>query len=247
MNVWAYRFTAKQLRSIHPDHVGFILASSHCCNELTSVAPYLIFEQDTDEVNEVEQALILIRFFTLVRLQIGKIFEYRDLCNEYVAKIRRTFPATAERIGERSKLISRRIRAAGWAETVRNKVAFHFDSSYAAEALNNLTPDHELKFIVGQTRGVTAFDFADRILTAAMFIEAGKGDYEAGRDAVQKWTIELQSEIAAFHARTIQEIFQQYGLMKEAEELELRDQYCSSPGKAFIPIAALGNWPSSTE
>src|SRR5947209_595684 len=144
-------------------------------------------------------------FFTLVRHQIAKIFEYRDLCNQYVARIRKTFPALSERLGERSKSISRRIRVASWAETVRNKVAFHFDTAYAAEALNNLTLDHELKFIVGDMRGVTAFDFADRVLTAAMFVEAGKGDYETGRDIVKKWTLELQSEIAAFHAQTIQE------------------------------------------
>src|SRR5215216_2980688 len=76
MKTWIFRFTAKQLRAVHSDHLGFILASSHCCNELTSVSPYLIFEHELEEANEVEKAFILIRFFTLVRFQIAKIFEY---------------------------------------------------------------------------------------------------------------------------------------------------------------------------
>ena len=237
MKTWTVRFTAKQLRSIHPDHLGFILASSHCCNELTSVSPYLIFEHDLAKANEVEKAFLLIRFFTLVRFQIAKIFEYRDLSNGYVAKIRKTFPATAEKLGQRSAVITRRIRAARWAETVRNKVAFHFDAAYALQALANLTPDHELSFVVGRMRGVTAFDFADRILAGAMFLEAGGGDTDAGRDVVKTWTIELQNQIADFHAQTMEELFQQYGLLRKREETELRDCYCAAPGSVAVPLS----------
>jgi hypothetical protein len=232
-----FRFTAKQLRSIHPDHLGFILASSHCCNELTSVSPYLIFEHDLEAANEVEKAFIHLRFFTLVRLQIGKFVEYRDLCNKYVGAIRKTFPATARKIGVRSSAISRRIKAARWAETVRNKVAFHFDTNYALGALDKVDAEQKLKFIVGRMRGVAAFDFADRIIVNSMFLEAGAGDESKGEHIVLKWASGLQRQIADFHAETMQELFAQYGLMKTHEEMELRDDYCANPGSVCISLS----------
>jgi hypothetical protein len=136
MKTWIYRFTAKQLGLMHPDHLGFVIASSHCCNELTGLMPYLIFEHTSEAVNEIEKSFLDIRFLTLVRIQIAKIFEYRDLCDDYVGKIRKTFPATAKMVAERSREISRKINSASWAKTVRNKVAFHFDASYATECFN---------------------------------------------------------------------------------------------------------------
>jgi type IV secretory pathway TraG/TraD family ATPase VirD4 len=109
MKTWLCRFTAKQLGSMHADHLGFIIASSHCCNELLALSPYLIFEQDSEKANEVEKSFIDVRFFTIVRMQIAKIFEYRDLCNGYVRRIRKTFPSTAEKVAERSRSILGRL------------------------------------------------------------------------------------------------------------------------------------------
>jgi hypothetical protein len=237
MKTWIFRFTAKQLGSMHPDHLGFILASSHCCNELTSLSPYLIFEQNSLYANEVEKSFIQIRFFTIVRMQIAKIFEYRDLCNGYVGRIRKTFPATAEKVAERTRTISRQINSARWAETVRNKVAFHFDAQYAVQCLKNLPQDESLSFIVGRMRGITSFDFADRVLVGSMFLEAGSGDHDAGQDIVKNWTIGLQNRIVDFHAQTMEELCNHYGLLGRREECELRDQYCATKGEICIPLS----------
>lgn len=237
MEVWIYRFTAKQLRSIHSDHLGFILASSHCCNELASVSPYIIFEHEIDEANEVENAFIQTRFFTLVRHQIGKIFEYRDLCNSYVGKLRKTYPASAEKLGKRIGEISRRIDRAEWARTVRNKVAFHFDPSYVEESLAHLPNDQPLNFVVGRIHGVTNFTFVDRILVESMFRDAGDGDKAAGRTIVQRWTIDLQKLITHLHAEIMESIFARHGLIRRAEESEIRDKYCAERGNVCIPLS----------
>jgi hypothetical protein len=239
MKTWIYRFTAKQLASMHPDHLGFIIASSHCCNELSALFPYIVFEYSSETANEIEKSFLDIRFLTIVRIQIAKIFEYRDLCDGYVGKIRKTFPAGAEKVAERSRRISRQINSANWAKTVRNKVAFHFDPSYALECFAKIPNDEKLNFIVGRMRGVTAFGFAERVLAASMFLEAGSGDADAGHDVVRDWTIGLQFQIIDFHAQTMEELFSQYGLMKKAEESELRDEYCGKRGEIFIPITTL--------
>jgi hypothetical protein len=241
MKIWRVRFSAEQLRSIHHDHLGFILASSHCCNELNSVSPYIIFEQNLEELNQAERSFIQIRLFTVIRFQIAKIFEYRDLCNTYISNIRKTYPATAKKLESKSKIISRRIAAAHWAKTVRNKVAFHYDASYALDCLKAAPADQELYFFAGQIRGLTAFDFADRILVNSMFADAGGGDTSKGRDVVMQWSIELQSLITKFHAETVGEIFKFAGLWKNQEEMEIRDKYCAVPGTTCIPLSTLGN------
>lgn len=238
MKTWVFRFSADELRSLHPDHLGFILASSHCCNELTAILPFLIFDKHIDDATETEDAILQVRFFTIVRFQIAKIFEYRDLCNKYISKARKTFPDTADKIGKRFKSISRLIKSATWAETVRNKVAFHFDAAHALDALKHLSPDHELRFYVGRMRGLTVYDFADRALVAAMFFDAGSGDPEKGADVVRTWTLQLNGQITDFHAQTLQELFEHHGLMKRRDEVELRDQYCAVPGTTFIPLSS---------
>ena len=237
MKVWTFRFTAKQLQAIHSDHLGFVLASSHCCNELTCLSPYIIFEFDIEQANDIEKAFINLRFFTIVRMQIAKIFEYRDLCNQYIGKIRKTFPAMATKLSDGSREISRRINEAKWAATVRNKIAFHFDASYALQALGDVPPKQELRFIVGRMHGVTDFDFADRVLVRAMFLEAGAGNEELGKDVVRTWTIQLQKQITTFHAAAIEQIFTPYGLLQSPVEGELRDSYCAEPGSIATPLS----------
>jgi hypothetical protein len=241
MDVKIFHFSAKQLQTIHPDHLGFLIASSHCCNELISIMTYIIFEHDIEDATEAERAFINIRFFTIVRHQIAKIFEYRDLCNGYIGKIRKTFPSLAESVQEEAKLISRRISTAKWAQTVRNKVAFHFNSQYAAELLNRTPSDQELVFIVGEHRGLTAFDFADRIIVDAMFLDAGNGDKSHGRDVVKKWTIESQRQIERFHAKIVGQLFKQYGIFQKEEMSEIRDAWCAAPGEIAIPVSTRGN------
>lgn len=247
MKTWIYRFTAKELSSVHSDHLGFVLASSHCCNELTSLSPYLVFEHDSEMANEIEKSFIDIRFLTLVRMQISKIFEYRDLCNGYVGRIRKTFPATSEKVAELSRVISRQINSARWAETVRNKVAFHFDAAYAIKSFQKVPQNETLDFIVGRMRGVTAYGFAERTLAGAMFLEAGSGDSHKGQDIVRDWTLGLQFQIIDFHAQTMAEIFSNYGLMRKFEECELRDQYCGTKGEICIPIVTVepSDWNQS--
>jgi hypothetical protein len=79
-------------------------------------------------------------------------------------------------------------------------------------------------------------NFADRILVASMFGEAGNGDQQVGADTVRKWTIELQRLITQFHAQTVQEVFSSYGLIGTPEEMELRDKFCANPGSVCIPL-----------
>lgn len=108
-----------------------------------------------------------------------------------MGRIRKTFPSLAESVREEAGLISHRISDAKWAQVVRNKVAFHFDDQYAAEILKRTPPNQELIFIAGKHRGQTAFDFADRIIVEAMFLDAGNGDRELGLNVVKEWTIEI--------------------------------------------------------
>jgi hypothetical protein len=201
--------------------------------------PYIIFEQDIKQANEPERALINIRLFTILRLQIARIFEYRDLCSSYMGKIRTTFPETANKLQTQSKLISRQINAAKWAQTIRNKVLSHFDEKYALDAIISMPKDTSLTFIAGDLYGLTAFDFADRAIVKAMFIEAGAGNEEAGKEAVFLWTTNLRKQITTFHADLVKNIFHQHGIFRKKETIDIRDEWCAVPGSISIPLSTL--------
>jgi hypothetical protein len=239
MKIWIYRFTAKQLRSIPKVHLGFIVASSHCCNELTSISPYMMFEHDFNKANEVEKAFMNLRLFTLIRFQIAKTFEYRELFNGYMAQSRKTYPAMSEKLGKRFKEISRQISSATWVERLRNRVAFHFDPEHALQSLNAVSDQESLEFIVGSMRGVTAINFAERALLGSLLSDAGGGDQSKGMDVVLGWTLKLHSLITTFHAETMEELFTASGLLQKREEGELRDSYCAARGSMAIPLSVL--------
>lgn len=236
MKITAFRFTANDLSKIHSDHLGFLLSSSHCCNELTCVMPYVLFEHDFSDANEAERAFIDLRFYTIVRFQIGKIFEYRDLCNNYVGKINKTYPAMASTLRTTSRDISRKIDAANWARTLRNKVAFHFDPDYALACLRAAPRDMKLDMMFGTYMGTTALNFAEQIIGRAAFLEAGAGDYGKGQDVIREWTIGLSRTIRNFHAEILIQLFKQYGLHQKRDELEIRNNFCAKKGEATIPV-----------
>lgn len=244
MKIDTLRFQAKDLAKIHYDHLGFLIASSHCCNELTCVMPYIIFEHDFENANEAERAFMELRFYTIVRFQIGKIFEYRDLCNIYMGKINKTYPAMAARLRKTSGEISRKIDSANWAKTLRNKVAFHFDAEYALGCLRETPQDLELTSMFGPYAGTTAFNFAEQIIGRAVFLEAGKGDYGKGQDVVKEWTLGLDRTIKKFHAEILMDLFKQYGLNRKQEELEFRAKFCAGVGEVSIPLSTRASTPS---
>src|SRR6185437_1068369 len=99
----------------------------------------------------------------------------------------------------------------------------------------------ELAFIVGKYRGQTAFDFADRIIVEAMFLDAGGGNRESGQDIVKQWTIQLQRQIEQFHAKIVGQIFEQYGIFQNKEAGEIRDNWCAVLGQIAIPLSTRGS------
>jgi hypothetical protein len=57
MDAYIFRFDAKKLRAIPRRYLGFLVASGHCCNELSVLLPYIIFDHDLTDANEFEAAL----------------------------------------------------------------------------------------------------------------------------------------------------------------------------------------------
>src|ERR1700728_1085682 len=83
MDAFVFRFDAKGLRAVPRDYVGFLVASGHCCNELSILLPYIIFEHDLTDADEFEAAFIQIRKFRIDRVIISKIVEHGELCARF--------------------------------------------------------------------------------------------------------------------------------------------------------------------
>jgi hypothetical protein len=76
MDAYVFRFTAKQLKAIDPEVLGFLIASGHCCNEFAALMSYIAFEHSLKQANEVEAAFIVMRRYMNERTIISKIVEY---------------------------------------------------------------------------------------------------------------------------------------------------------------------------
>src|SRR6202022_193405 len=83
MDAFVFGFDAKRLRAIPRQYLGFLVASGHCCNELSILLPYIIFEHDLTNANEFETAFIQTRKFTIDRVIISKIVEHGNLCAKF--------------------------------------------------------------------------------------------------------------------------------------------------------------------
>jgi hypothetical protein len=236
MKLGVVRFSAKELRSIHRDHLGFLVAASHASNELRSLAVYVLFEEKMLDLNDAERWFVLIRQLTLLRFFISKILEFHELCVKYIANIRRTFPATGRALREKYRPIAQRVEKERWARKLRNKVSFHYDREHVLAGLETLPAETSLCLIVGPYNGVTAFGFAEEIVSVPIFKEAGGGDLEKGIGRASDFAFETHTAIADFVADAIIQQFESVGLFRLTEESELRDSHCAEEGSFEMPI-----------
>jgi hypothetical protein len=136
MDGYIFRFDARKFRKIPKRYLGFLVASGHCCNELTILLPYIIFEHELMDANEFEAAFIQTRKFTIDRIIISKIVEHGELCSKF---FKANEDPTDTRLLELKKSyepIAARISSAKWARVMRNKISFHYDPEHALNALD---------------------------------------------------------------------------------------------------------------
>jgi hypothetical protein len=237
VETFVYRFTASQLRAIPRRHLGFLIASGHCCNELAVLLPYIIFEHEIAQANETETAFILTRKFTIDRVLISKIVEYGDFCTKFFSAADSTSDPFAAELAKDYEPISAELKSAKWARILRNKVSFHYDREHASAAIESLDGDHPLKILAGKIKGVTLFDFAEEIVIRPVFEAAGNGDIGEGMDVAHKFIVTLVNSITSFHARAAKQLLRPLGMMTNYDRDTLRDQYCAAPGEIAMPIS----------
>jgi hypothetical protein len=236
MDGYIFSFDAKKLRAIPRRYLGFLVASGHCCNELSILLPYIIFEHDLTDANEFEAAFIQTRKFTIDRVIISKIVEHGELCAKFLAN---TEPAD-EHLLELKRTyepIAGKIKSAKWARTMRNKISFHYDPEQALSALDLLDDSHPLRLMAGTLKGLTLFEFAEEITSRPIFETAGGGDIGSGIDAALIFIRDLVGEITTFQSQATIAMFKSFGMISERVQTELRDQYCAAPGEVWMPIS----------
>jgi hypothetical protein len=241
MKVGVIRFSSKLLGRIHPDHRGFIIAAAHCSNELLAISPYLLFENDRADLNEVEKSIVTVRQLTLVRFLISKIVEFDDLVQKYIGRLKKTFPQAAAKVIADYKPISRSINAATWSRKLRNKISFHYNQQHAEESFSKIVDDTALNVIAGPHRGFTSYTFAEEIVSRPFFEDVGGGSFERGLETALDFITDVEWKIADFVTTSIIKHFEARGLMSESEKMELRDEFCASPNSLHIPLAVKHN------
>jgi hypothetical protein len=237
MDAFKFIFAAKRLRAVPERHLGFLVASGHCCNELIILMPYIIFEHELKDANAVETAFILTRKFTVDRILVSKIVEYDELCAKYFKRADRSGDSLLLELSQKYAPIAETIKSAKWAHTLRNKISFHYDPRHALSALDNLNDNHPLELTAGILKGITLFDFAEEIVARPIFETAGDGDVGRGMDAADLFVREMVSSITRFHAHATQRMFATFGMVSERVKGELRERYCGVPGKLRIPLS----------
>lgn len=138
METYVFKFSADDLRKIDSRVLGFLISSGHCCNELSAMMPFIAFEQSLQGANEVESALILARRYTIDRIIISKIVEYRILCEKFVGHQREVSSSFISSLKSDYEATVRVLAVPKWAKILRNKVSFHYDEKYALESLAEL-------------------------------------------------------------------------------------------------------------
>jgi hypothetical protein len=237
MDAFVFQFDAKKLRTIPRDQLGFLVASGHCCNELTILLPYIIYEHDLTRANDFEIAFILTRKFTIDRILISKIFEYEKLCSKFFKRHQGSANAFISGLAKTFDPIAARIRAAKWAAVLRNKISFHYDTDHALTSLERLDDSHTLRLMAGRLKGLTLFEFAEEITSRPIFEAAGGGDIGKGIDAASTFIVELVNTITTFHASLTISMFKNHGMVSERIQMKLRNKYCAAPGDVRIPIS----------
>lgn len=237
MDAFVFRFDAKRLRAIPRDYLGFLIASGHCCNELAILLPYIIYEHDLKRANDFEIAFILTRKFTIDRILISKIFEYGKLCTKFFKRHEGTGDPFLAELAKAFEPIATKIKNAKWVAILRNTISFHYDPQHALTSYDRLEDDHPLRFMAGELKGLTLFEFAEEITSRPVFEAAGDGDIGKGMDAVNAFIVELVNAITSFHARTSISLFKAHGMISELIKMKLRNRYCAAPGDVRIPIS----------
>jgi len=236
MDAFIFRFTAAQLRKVPSRYLGFLVASGHCCNELASLLPYIVFEHDLNAANEVESAFILARRFTVDRIVISKIIEYGKLCSEFFRRFEKPDEELFQQQKEAYAPISAEIGGAKWARILRNKASFHYDQKHAVDSLEKLNGSHPLRMFAGRTKGLTLFEFSEEIMGRTIFEDAGDGDIGKGMDNASKFIVALVKSVTGFHAGMTIAVFKAFDMVSERQQDVLREQYCASPDDNRIPI-----------
>jgi len=237
MDAYVFRFHAKDLKSIEPRCLGFMVASGHCCNELMILMPYIIFEQMLLGTNEVEEAFILVRQFTVERIIISKIVEYGDMCEEFFGKEFHQSDPWIKELSSKYEPIRRKLKLAKWARILRNKSSFHYDQKHAHRSLMDLQDDFPLRLVAGRLKGNVLFDFAEEAVSRPIYEEAGGGNIGQGMEVAREFLNEMAAEITDFHAQATISLFKKYNVVTTREPLELREKYCGVPRRARIPIS----------
>ena len=237
MNGFIFRFDVKKLRAIPRRYLGFLVASGHCCNELSILLPYIIFEHDLRDANEFEAAFIQSRRFTIDRVIISKIVEHGKLCSKFFGANRSSSDAQLLNLEQNYEPIAKKIKAAKWARIMRNKISFHYDPDHALGALDLLEEEHPLRLMAGTIKGLTLLEFAEEITSRPIFEAAGKGDIGSGMDTAHAFIRELVGDITSFQAQATTSMFKAYGMVSERIQTELRDRYCAAPGEIRTPIS----------
>ena len=237
MEAFVFRFSAGQLRKIPRKYLGFCIASSHCCNELAILLPYLIFEHNLNKANEVESAFIVMRRYTIQHTLNSKIVEYDKLCSKYFKNADSSTDNFMRECWFRYKPIAKLVGSAKWAKILRNKMSFHFDIEHAVSSLDSLDDQHRLRLIAGKTKGLTICEFAEEIIGRPIFEQAGDGNIETGMKAVSEFMVELVGLITSYNSKMTTDLFREYGVIPGRDTVKIRDAYCGDPSVVKIPIS----------
>jgi hypothetical protein len=120
MDGYIFHFDAKKLRAIPRRYLGFLVASGHCCNELTILLPYIIFEHDLTNANDFEAAFIQTRKFAIDRILISKIVEHGELCSKFFKANKDPADTQLLKLEKAYEPVAAKIISAKWARIMRN-------------------------------------------------------------------------------------------------------------------------------
>jgi hypothetical protein len=236
MQVRIFENSKDDFAALPKGKLGFLLASCHAFNEVSSLVPLTIFGNKDPNRNEAELAFLMVRQLTILRLLLSKLYEWNNICVQHKKTLKRKVLQDAyfdENYGGVEEIFAR----FDWLPRVRNKLTFHYDRDALLEGFRRMEADTRLVFAAGKIQGLTVFGFAEEAASQGLISDLGNGDLQAGLRAAHDAALDLYRAMFNFMPYYVMAILREYKITSSYTDMAISADLLRDPAELTIPLA----------
>lgn len=203
----AYRFTVTKgsLRDVPAPARKFLLAASHCLNEICILQKLLAIQAGSLVEDEPEQTLQAHQGMFLLRLLAGKLVEAWNTMSHYFGPIACKFEPGLERetIAALSRLRRYFAERANSLRAARDGFVFHYSTDLIDAEFEALPDDATFQTVVGSMSGNTFMGFADEVAGRALLKQVPTDSLQEALDSLFDEVTRVSADLVMFASDSI--------------------------------------------